>query len=475
MVEEQQGVRQVLQASAAAQAAGIRAGLSVNAALALQPDVLLAERDARREQQTLQSLAAWAERFTSFVTLEPPSVLLLEIAASLRLFAGLGTLRRQIVTELAELGFQALPAIATTPLAATWLARAGTRRCIVRSEHLHSALNALPLPCLDWPDKVIASLQGMGIERIGELLRLPRDGFAKRFGTRRLLALDRALGRLPDPRDHFRAPVAFCTDADLDGEHDNSEWLLEVCAQLLGKLERFLLTRQLAAQRLSFSFYHLQHPATQLTFGCLQAGNNAARWLALLRIRFESIELPAPVIAIRLYAADGQALTATTASLALTEKGNSAAAITTLVERLVARIGTQAVHGIGAAAEALPDRAWQRQPVFENVPQCAAVAGIVPDPRMPELLAEMQRTQRLLLRRPLWLLEQPQSLQSHNGRPHYQGALVLQNGPERIETGWWDEAGVARDYYVAKNRHGAYLWVFRERADGRWYLHGRFG
>lgn len=473
--DEQQGVRQVSQASAAAQAAGIHAGLSVNAALALQPDLLLAERDAQREDEVLQSLAAWAERFTSFVTLEPPAVLLLEIAASLRLFAGLKTLRQHVVTELAELGYSALPAIAPTPLAATWLARAGTRRCLVNSEHLNSAVSALPLACLAWPAKVIAALQGMGIDCIGELLRLPRDGFARRFGVKRLLALDRAVGRLPDPRDHFRSPVAFCADADLDGEHDNSEWLLDVCAQLLAKLERFLLTRQLAAQRLSFSFYHLQHPATPLTLACLQAGNNAARWLALLRIRFERVELPAPVIAIRLHAADGQALTATTADLAFTEQGSSEASIAPLVERLAARIGAQAVHGIDTVAEHRPDRAWRQQRAFDVNPQCAAMPAVAPNPRMPELLADLQRTQRLLLRRPLWLLEQAEPLQNHNGLPHYQGPLVLENGPERIETGWWDEAGVARDYYVAKNQHGAYLWIFCERANGRWYLHGRFG
>ncbi|MGB5346083.1 MAG: DNA polymerase Y family protein, partial [Woeseia sp.] len=473
--DEQKGVRQVSQASAAARQAGIHAGLSVNAALALQPDLFLAERDPRREDEVLQSLATWAERFTSFVTVAPPAILLLEIAASLRLFAGLKALRQQIVKELAELGYSALPAIAPTPLAATWLARAGTRRCIVNAEHLNSALTSLPLPCLDWPDKITAALQGMGIDSVGELLRLPRDGFARRFGTKRLLALDRALGRLPDPRDHFRSPVAFCADADLDGEHDNSEWLLDVCAQLLAKLERFLLTRQLAAQRLSFSFYHLQHPATPLTLACLQAGNNAARWLALLRIRFERVELPAPVIAVRLHAADGQALTATTAKLAFTEQGGSEASIAPLVERLTARIGAQAVHGIDTVAEHRPDRAWRRQHAFDVAPQCAAIPAVAPNPRMPELLGDLQRTQRLLLRRPLWLLEQPEPLQSHNGEPDYRGPLAFESGPERIETGWWDEAGVARDYYVAKSRHGAYLWIFCERANGRWYLHGRFG
>jgi protein ImuB len=70
----------------------------------------------------------------------------------------------------------------------------------------------------------------------------------------------------------------------------------------------------------------------------------------------------------------------------------------------------------------------------------------------------------------VWLLDAPLPLT--NG-------LVLEQGPERIESGWWDGRGVARDYYVARRisdarQHGATLWVFQERQSKRWYLHGMF-
>jgi protein ImuB len=57
---------------------------------------------------------------------------------------------------------------------------------------------------------------------------------------------------------------------------------------------------------------------------------------------------------------------------------------------------------------------------------------------------------------------------------HHQNGLILEEGPERIESGWWDGKGVARDYYVASRSHGAKLWVFQERRSKRWYLHGMF-
>jgi protein ImuB len=77
--------------------------------------------------------------------------------------------------------------------------------------------------------------------------------------------------------------------------------------------------------------------------------------------------------------------------------------------------------------------------------------------------------------RPLWLLERPEPLAVEDGVPCHGGRLSLGSGPERIESGWWDGARVARDYYVAASPRGARLWVFREHGTRRWFLHGVFG
>ena len=210
--EESKGIRKILLMNGEARAAGIRPGISINAALALDPTLCLEERSPGREAQVLKELAEWAEKFTSFICIEAPSLLLLEIAGSLNLFGGVKALRQRIVLGLESQGFNAAIAIAPTPLAATWLARAGRRVCILDARNLTAKLGPLPLSCLDWPDAVDASLRGMGVSCIGECLRLPRQGFAKRFGAARLLELDRALGRLPDPRVNYRAPERFSAD-----------------------------------------------------------------------------------------------------------------------------------------------------------------------------------------------------------------------------------------------------------------------
>jgi protein ImuB len=47
-------------------------------------------------------------------------------------------------------------------------------------------------------------------------------------------------------------------------------------------------------------------------------------------------------------------------------------------------------------------------------------------------------------------------------------------GPERIETGWWREAPIRRDYYRVDTENGCRFWLFRRLSDGQWFLHGWF-
>lgn len=477
--EEQQSIRRILAVDEAGAAAGVCPGISVNAALALSPDLCLEERSRDREAQLMNDLAAWAGRFTSFVVLEPRGILLLEVAGSARLFAGLRTIRRLVLQDLDARGLTASVAIAPTPLASTWLAQSNEAVCVEDAAHLVGHLSRLPLSLLAWPEKVTAALAGVGASSVGDCLRLPRSGFARRFGTFYLQQLDRALGRLPDPRTHHRTPELFCADQELDEEQTDRDLLLAVCRQLLCRFERFLRVRQLRVQRVQFSFFHLRETATRLVLGRMQAGQSIDHWFDLLRIKFERVELPAAVIAVRLRGGLGQSSSLATESLRFA--GSAAArdaSVVYLLERFRARLGTTSVHGVDVVAEHRPQYAWCPVPLLEDVPRCAR-PEVLPAGLDVEDTDGVQRTQRLLLRRPLWMLGIPEKLETRKGQPLYRGELLeLISPPERVETGWWDEQGVARDYFVARAAAGAELWVFRDRRQDReaaaWYLHGLF-
>lgn len=464
---DEQGIRRVMLTNKKAAAAGIKPGLSVNAALSLLPGLQLEMRDLRQEERALKRLASWAERFTSFVCIETPTTLLLEIAGSLHLFAGMATLRSRIARGCEEQGFTAQLAIAPTPLASRWFAKVGREVCIDDMAQLNRPLSALPLHCLDWPDSVAASLGGMGITCVGDCLRLPRAGFARRFGVAHLLQLDRALGRLPDPRESYRSAERFCALHDLDEEQDGRELLLRVCRQLLQKLEQFLLTRQMQVQRVRFSFFHLRAAATHRMLGSVQAGRNADHWFELLEVQFDRMTLPEAVISIRLRGGPGQLSSSVTDSLIFAPSTKSrSGSIACLVERLNARMGDACVHGVATVAEHRPQYAWRPVSVSDAAPRGTAMTG-----------CGNEHLQPLKLWRPLWMLKEPERLASEDARPLYQGPLTLVDGPERLESGWWDDAGIARDYFVALTVKGAHLWIYQDRNTKKvsWYLHGIFG
>ena len=464
LVEEQHGIHRVLLTDPELHDTGIMAGQTANAVLALQPDVELVERSQLLEQKTLETIAGWLEQFSSCVSIAGPDVLVLEIAGSLRLFGGLKPLRRQIAMGLDALGFSASLAITPTPLSATWLARHGQRACIRDAANLLPALRHLPLDCLDWPEASRAALGGIGIQTVGECLRLPREGFARRFGSRRLMELDQATGRLPDPRTAWRAPERFVADFEMTEEQEDCELLLAICANLLEDQERFLLVRQQGVQRVTFKFFHLRAPATLLEVGGAETARAAAHWLELVRIRFERFVLPEPVIAVRLETGQGQELRPREVHLALGSKPARTLeySMRQLAERLAARIGDEHIHGVTAVAEHRPQYAWR-------------VAGLLAGEATMDVVTPPGRA-----RRPLWMLSEPEPLAVREGYPWHEGRLSILAGPERLETGWWDEDGISRDYYEACNPRGRRLWVFRVRQRrgrdaGYWYLHGYFG
>ena len=93
----------------------------------------------------LQKLCLHAHAFTSFVSIEPPNALLLEIKGSVKLFGSLQQLREGLDARWRGLALPARSAIAPSTLAALWLARAGAPAQIEDIELLRKSLAKVPL------------------------------------------------------------------------------------------------------------------------------------------------------------------------------------------------------------------------------------------------------------------------------------------------------------------------------------------
>lgn len=432
--------------------AGVRAGMSASAACALVPNLILASRDEAAEAAALEGLAAWAGRFTSFVSLVSPHGLLLEIGGSLALFGGLDALLARIRHAIDALGYSARFGVAPTPLGAWLLARAGLEEPVTAVHRLPACLAPVPLECLDLPARIEESLRGVGVKRFGDCCRLPRDGVARRTDAQLLATLDRALGRRADPRLPYTPPPTFERRLSLPGEVRDTETLLAGAERLLRELAGYLQTRAGGVQALEWHLAHRRGPATRLTIELVEPSRDAAHLLLLLRERLARVELAEAVVYLGIRVRDILPLAPANPDL-YGEEGVGGGDWHALVERLRSRLGREAVQGLALVADHRPERAWR----------CCPPGRDSGDPtlRYP--------------RRPLWLLDPPEILSTQAGDPWLDGKLHLVRGPERIESGWWDGNDIARDYFEALHPSGTCYWIYRELRERRdWYLHGVF-
>ena len=438
-VVEKQGSRtRVIACNDAAAACGVRVGMAAPAAQALADGLVVRRRDPEAERESLAGLAVWAGRFTPSVSLEPPDGLLLEISTCLSLHRGLANLLKLARAGINEMGYAAAMACAPSSHGARLLAQAGIEKAVRDPARLEQILAALPVGLLDQPQAVLEGLERVGARTIGDCLRLPRGGVARRFGQSLVDELDLALGRLPEARAFFVPPASFERSLELPAPVHDAEALQFAARRLLPELEGFLVLRQAGVQELELACRHERRDPTLIKLGFAKPTRDAGRMQLLLRETLGRTRLEAPVHTIALRAP--LVLPLSGSSTDLFQKTREADG-DLLLERLRIRLGKDAVYGVETAADHRPERAWRPA-------------------HGPKRAADANR------HRPLWLLPSP--LPCHDGR------LKLTSGPERIESGWWDGGDVARDYYMAEDRNGAQLWVYCDRVSGEWYVHGVF-
>jgi protein ImuB len=442
---------EVIACNDAALKRGVKPGMPVAAAMALASDLMTVPRDPAAERSALEGIATWSHQFTPAVTIAGLDEVLLEIEGSIALYGGLKRLWNSVAQSLSDLGYAGTLACAPTPLAAQWFARAGLCVRLRHSDALRTSLPDLPVGVMDLESEALDVLMNIGATTIGDCLKLPRDGLARRCGPELCEKLDRAFGRRPDPRPFFTPPAMFKAAQPLPAPARAADMLLFGARRMLVELCGHLAATLRGVQRLTFSFAHHKRESTRVTLTLVQASRDPDHLTSVLRERLDRTVLPAPVTDIVLESELVLPLDASSHSF-LPDNARHEEAAAHLIERLRARLGDEAVVGLTRAADHRPERAWR---ACEPGGHDAALMS--------------------LAHRPLWLLAKPRPLIESGEVPCYDGKLSLLAGPERIESGWWDGHDVMRDYFVASNCADALLWIYRERsADGRWFLHGFF-
>ena len=221
---------------------------------------------------------------------------------------------------------------------------------------------------------------------------------------------------------------------------------------MLRKLEQFLVHRGLVAFDLNINLQLREHDndaSEQLwQLHCAQGESRASAWLDIAKISIGRLKLLSPVQGLRLSTQQLSAAVAANDDLFSGKQHNMNSL--QLLARLSAKLGEAAVSQVQLSSEYRPEYINQ----------------VVLPGNNTQLTIQLDNSanQAYYQDRPALLLPTPIRLSSQT---------KILSSPERIVTGWWDDNPIARDYFIAQNHQGQYLWVFRT-PDNDWYVHGYF-
>jgi len=481
-------------------------------ALSFLPGLTTRAAEPGEDAAALHRLAEWCGRYSPWTAPDGEDGVKIEITGSSHLWGGEAELGADLSRRLARQDIDHRVAIADT-LGASWaMARyaAGEGRpVIVAPETTREAVAALPPAALRLDPAIVQGLHRVGLRRIGEIMAMPRDALARRFGDGLTRRLDQLLGDLPESlsplgevptrrvRLSFAEPIT--EPADL------------ACAA--GRLTQDLLTRLaregIGARRLDLAFHRVDGRVEHIRIGTARPSRDAVHLAKLLTGKLDAIDPGLGVEDAILNAFAVEALAPEQLESPLLDHppksprlrhpaGNTppratgdftaSAGLAPLFDRLGARLGLAAISRLEARESHIPERASVATSltfVFKEPPRLPRGFPPQKPPRPVRLFAPPEPVEAVM-----WVVpDDPPSRFTWRRRTHH---VAQADGPERIADEWWrpdgtlDGAagdppwspGAIRDYYRVEDETGRCFWLFRAGLPGdpppRWFIHGLF-
>jgi protein ImuB len=428
--------------------------------------------DSFADQASLESLARWCQRYSPWVSLDsahPPEDLFLDIAGCAHLWGGEHGLADTIQRELAQYHLRAKVAIADHVGSAwAWAHFAEKSGGILPPGQASSAVATLPVSALRLSDEMVDLLHKLGIDRVGQLETLARDSVIARLGEQMITRLDQAMGRRHERLQPMNPPIEWRERWNLEYPVAHTSAVLSIVEPLLRSAMNQLPVGWGVVQ-FEVTLHHEETTdSSRLPIGLCQPSQTLSHLLGLLRLALERTRLAGPVTGVLLHVTRAAPLEWLQPALFETEGTASRRELNGLIDQLSNRLGRHQVVIPRYVPDAQPERACEYKPA------------------LGEKLRERGKgtPSSPLSRRPIRLFRQPQPVDVHVTHPSgvpatYQCGRFLESiahawGPERIETGWWRDQPIGRDYYLIELASGSRLWIFRDLSTRRWFLHGAF-
>ncbi len=427
----------------------------------------------------LGRIADWCERFTPFVSPDPPRGLLLDVTGATHLFGSEQVMLDRLRAGLAAQGFAVRGALAGTVLAARALARYRDGTVVAPGQE-EKAIQSLPIDALNLDPVTTHAFRRAGLKTIGQAASRKRGELNARFGARLVTMIDTALARAESPISPRRPLPDYRAEHNFAEPVATEDVIRSSLTSLAAHLSEVLEKHGEGARRLEAEFYRADGQVRRIA---VETGSPIREPKIVERLFREKLDALIDPLdpgfgfdLIRLSATRAERAEITDADF--DADLNARRELRFLIDRLAARFGSQRILAF--------------QPNDTHIPEYAFAA--VPAQHTSDSKIEWQKIRRAKEppRRPLRLLANPESLSLLRALPGSRAAhmrwrraqrvVTRAEGPERIAMEWWrhQDAQPTRDYHRIEDAEGRRFWIFRDgipdREDfpGQWRVQGLF-
>lgn len=505
----------VIAVSQEAWSAGIRPGMPLAEARSMaQPSTRssherpgmtqFAEWSPLIDREALLKTAEHLRSFAPVVALDDlpvPDCLLLDISGCAPLFGGESALAEHAVRRLRETGFYARIAISDS-IATAWAfshadgniqtdSGPSRRRPMAAGEQWDlpiiiippgqsaTYLQELPVSAARLQLADLEILGQLGIHSIRQLFLLPVEDLPSRLTDNAVLRIRQLQGvesELMTPLPEAN-PVRATWSAEFPATNRNE--IRQILDYLVNRIVEQLIVRNLGTTRLDCELTQEDKSTLHLRASVIRPVQCATLLMDVITLRMEAMAFRKPVTAVSMHAAIAPMPVARQRDLfSATEHLEPQDELAALVNRLGGRLGHHAVKTVLRVDDARPEQAVRHHAMLAG--DTGPSHGL--EDRLQDLVNPEVPVTEEFMNRPIHLLQSPMVIAKAPTDPLRDGFVwqgkhrntIRISGPERIETAWWEESSMHRDYYRIETTCGSRLWIFSDLGSRDWFLHGVF-
>ena len=337
-------------------------------AQSLARELGIAPYEPEADRAALVKCAEACERFSPRVALEDgaePESVLLDISNLEHLWGSEAELVEQVKKFFSSREYVTKVAVAET-VGAAWAAAHfgfGISDCGLKDPNPQSEIRNpkfnLPVQSLRISEETATVLRELGVETVGQLMALPRDELASRFGEELLLRLDQLTGRGREVIEPRRALPALEASYEFEEPTGDRIAIMHVLEKLVEELSRKLASRDQGAVMLLCLLRSTEGSPLSLRVGLLQPSANPRQLLELIELHLEATRLVSEVNQVELRAAIVGRLGERQGELFADRWPTDPHQLAILVNRLSSRLGYDRVLRAEPCASPVPERAVQ--------------------------------------------------------------------------------------------------------------------